>query len=158
MNEKQIHETMERTSNHIGLALGGRVARVFDFMGIAEEELARLGVKRKGDLAALFPGEFLHYDEELYRHHARELVERMRRDQRTSLGTRAEVLLTMMKASLVSPLTRAGQAVYEHLFAELFPEHAKRLGIVPCAPVHPTQVEDDIGVARRKLDGVRAKI
>lgn len=135
----------------------GNVGRLFDLMEIAEEELERAGVRRKGDLAELYPGPFLRTSADLYRAHARELAERMKHGQSCEPGTLAEALLVMIETSLAAPLTRAGQATYETLFARLLPDEAKRLGIVPSPGIHPGQVEEDIAALRKRLAGKRPK-
>lgn len=136
--------------------MNGTFGRVFEYMEIADAELARAGVKENG-FRDLFPGPFLRVAPELYRAHARELAERMRDGVSLERGTRAEVMLAMIDASLASPLTRAGQAVYEHLFVEMMPNDARKLGIVPTPGMYPQQVEEDIRAAQNRLIGKRAK-
>lgn len=158
----ETNETTRASTEVLAGILGagkGHIGRIFDFIDIAEEELAAAGVprKRKGALSELFPGPFLYLDEELYRSHAREIAQRMTRNEDLEPGTLAEVMLAMMQASIAAPLTRSGQAVYEYVFSQLMPDESHKIGLVPSPGIHPRQIEEDIAAARRSLAGKRPR-
>ncbi len=105
------------------------VDRTFDFMGVAEDEIAAamkgtksLERKRRinGVFLALMPGPLIDLTEEVYRHHCRELIARAANEQDLYPGTTAEVLQMLEQTSLRSPLNRQGIALYERLFREVF--------------------------------------
>lgn len=111
--------------------IAGPVRATFRAMEIAEEEIAAARtryprrVHRRIDAAfgLLWPTPLLRgKHDELYRHHVRELLARVVRDEDTAPGTRAEVLAAIMAAATASPLDHAGQYLAEQLFAELYPD------------------------------------
>lgn len=131
--------------------VAGVVGRTFDLMRVAEEELSRAG-DRPGWFAILVPPEgFTQLGDDVYRVHCRELIERLRRGQDCRPATDAELLAHVLRASLSCPLNQAGQAVAEHLFGELFPDHevVKTRDRMP--EVYRGQVEEDLEAYRRML-------
>lgn len=98
-----------------------RVGRTFDFMRVAEEEIAKHGGRANSAFGLLYPGILLGYGEELYRAHAREIFARLDRGEDVEPGTKAEVLAVLSKASLKRPPDSTTAALQEQLFAELFP-------------------------------------
>ena len=106
--------------------LGGLrgVAGAFERMEIAEEEIKRAGKPEPpGIFSALCPSSVLEgFDQQLYRLHARELIQRARRGEDRMPATDAELLACMSRTSLDAPLNREGMAVYTYLYDKLFPE------------------------------------
>lgn len=137
---------------------------LFDYIEVADTLLNKAGIK-KGGMNGLFPGVFLNYPIEIYRHHAAELVARMveardakpKREPDLELGTRAEVLIACMNSSLRAPLTREATAVYEALFSEILPAEWARLGFERSPGRWPAQIEEDIAAEQRRLRGKRAR-
>lgn len=105
------------------------IRRAFDFMEIAEEEIAK-AQKRVRDKEArkrihdVFgdaqPGQLLKYSDVLFRAHVRELCERARREESTAPATKAEVVAALCEGSLLAPLDQQHAALYEELFFEIF--------------------------------------
>lgn len=153
--------TRHALTEHLG-SLGAQLDTLFDFIEVADTLLNEAGIK-KGGMNGLFPGVFLKYPIDVYRHHARELVDRMvvardaKRDPDLELGTRAEVLLACMNSSLNAPLTREATAVYETLFSEILPAEWAKLGMDRTPGRWPTQIEEDIEAEQRRLRGKRAR-
>ncbi len=108
---------------------GRRVARAFDLMRVAEEEIAaaKLACPRKrktlhGLFKAMYPGELLRYPERLYRSHCRELIRRAKRGEDLRPGTDAELLVMFCETSLRAPLSSEFTHAYETVFRRVFPE------------------------------------
>jgi hypothetical protein len=108
--------------------LPGTVTAVFTAMSIAEEEIGAIPRLQQGDL-------FLHLvptaalrgkSPEVYRAHARELVERRRAGEDLRPGTDAEIMAALSDMSLKAPLTRNAQALYEQLFTAVYGEDVAR--------------------------------
>jgi hypothetical protein len=110
--------------------LGAHVTTIFRLMGIAEEEIAR--AKDEQPLMAtqidmtfcllcprmqIFGGRA----PDLYRSHARELIQRAIDGEDTTLGTVAEVLCVLSETSLNAPLTRSAGVLMERLIEEVLP-------------------------------------
>lgn len=94
---------------------GGRIARMFDFMLICEEEIKEAGLtgeKSSETFRLAQPSEFLDMAPWVYRAHVRELC----RTQR--LGTRAQVLLALHQASLKAPLRQDHTAAFIQVFRD----------------------------------------
>ncbi len=161
MNQTQAIQTL------FGAA-GSVVNSTFRRMDIAEQEIAaaqkhtpRCKVLINGVFQLACPSMVLHNkSDDLYRHHVRELIDRVIAGDDTRPGTRAEVLASMVDTSLDSPLNRAGQAVYEHLFAELYgTAKLKELGLETALAKEfgGGQVQDDIHAAQRRLADPKRK-
>lgn len=131
--------------------LGNGLGPVFEYMVIADDVLTAAGI-RVGGMNALYQREFFELDPALYRHHCTELVARMKTGADLDDGTRAEVLIERMHASLRAPLNTEWAAVYETLFAEIMPEQFVRLGLArPVSEKWKGQVEEHIATTRRQL-------
>jgi hypothetical protein len=102
----------------------------FTCMTIAEEEIAaakrrykRVAGRVNGAFVVLMPSAPLKgFSVELYRVHARELLERVARGQDTRLGTKAEVVALLSETSMKSPLTSDGYVLAAKLFRDLYPQ------------------------------------
>ena len=103
---------------HFRNVLPAEVHGLFDLMKIAEEEIARGGADAFAFLCP--PPGFTSLDERVYRAHARELVERVKRGERLEDGTKAEVMVLLSQQTLLAPPTQQYAALYEKLFAEIF--------------------------------------
>ena len=109
------------------------IARTFELMEIAEEEIARarstlkpkvLGSRERSErinqaFKALMPGALLNLTDAVYRHHCREIIDRADQGEDLRPGTESEVLHMLMQTSLRSPLNSSGQALYERLFKNI---------------------------------------
>jgi hypothetical protein len=73
-------------------------------------------------LPHLAPGPFLFKHRSLYRAHVQELIARAGTTTKLDLGTKAEVVLGLVEASLVAPLTQGGALLYERLFEAIVGE------------------------------------
>lgn len=133
-------------------AMGERgevISRLFACMEIAEEEIAAAGLSRDQGQEAfrvLQPSEPLRdLSKDVYRAHARELCARVARGEDCAPATKAEALACMMQMATKAPLTQSGQAIAEHLFAELFPAQATRhLGAELAPEKWSGQVAEDL--------------
>lgn len=108
------------------------VFRVFALMRIAEEEIAQLigfeaiGQKHKIDriqrsFGALAPTHTMtQLVDDVYRAHARELIGRAHRDEDPKPATEAEIMIAMMRGSLIAPLDTLHSALYERCFFRVF--------------------------------------
>jgi len=148
------------TANPAGMLrhLPPTVTFAFDCMGIAEELLRDVPKKRRdfSPFIALRPSAPLQGKTlELYRAHARELVERVRSGAKQSAmeaGTDAELLCAVHETSLKAPLTAAGMAVAAALFGRCFPDQVEKIfGEDKYREPWPGFVEEQLGAMRRKL-------
>jgi hypothetical protein len=106
------------------------VSETFDRMEVAEEEIAsakrrykRIAHRINRAFKILWPTPGLRmFSTELYRAHARELIERVARNEDTRPGTKAEVLAMMSRTSLDAPLNNLGMAMTMRLFRDLYPQ------------------------------------
>lgn len=64
------------------------------------------------------------YDDALYRHHCREILQRVLRKKDTRPGTEAECLVALSEASLKAPLERDHALVAFRIAASIFPRQA----------------------------------
>ena len=144
----------------LGDLLGHVVLRIFDAMGIAEEEITaartRHGVEKaaaiNGVFTALLPSPILRGKAPmLYRAHARELCDRAAMGVPLAAGTKAEVLAGLLDTSLTAPLRTEGLALAERLMHELFPDEAARLGAPLGCEQYAGQLNEDFAEAQRRL-------
>ena len=108
---------------------GDRIRRAFEFMGLAEEEIAAAMKRHPArasevnaafrilcptmQMTSLVPG--------VYLAHVRELLERVASGEDARPATRAEALCVLQETSLKAPLGQAAALLYERLFAEVVP-------------------------------------
>ena len=159
------HESHELL-NHLSQPTNS-VGFTFLCMEIAEQEIAAakqrhplLSVQIHDAFRWLCPTEPLRgLDEAVYRHHCRELLERIVNGQDLSPGTAGECIAAVSGASLVSPPDRAAVLLYWSLFEQIFPHEAKRIREEAGVPVSDDydracmqELESDL---RRKLRSTR---
>ena len=136
--------------------LTGTISGVFACMEVAEEEIqkARLSKAQSSRaFRALCPGDALRGKSlEIYRLHAREIIERIRASEKLEPATDAELLAIFSDTSLVAPMNRTGQACFEHLFYKLFP--GKVAGEAARGP-WPHAVNEQLTAARKKFSAPR---
>lgn len=94
----------------------------FKMMDIAEEEIARSGVDAFAYLCP--PPALRNFHEDLYRSHAKELIERCKAELPLEVGTKAEVLAFLSELSLKAPLNNEHAALMSSLYNELFPNNS----------------------------------
>jgi len=145
-------QTLEDLIGGITNSIGG----IFACMEVGEEEIqkARL-TKAQGSRAfrALCPSDALRGKSlDLYRLHAREIIERIKTSEKLEPATDAELLAIFSDTSLVAPMNRTGQACFEHLFYKLFP--GKVAGEAAPGP-WPHAVNEQLTAARKKFAAPR---
>lgn len=97
-----------------------------DFMGIAHEEMLKIG-NPDGIWSYLVPPpEFTRYDSRLYRGYVREILSRIGTKTYLDEPTKAEALLGIMAASYAGPLNRDGEVLFHRLFLEVMGEDLYR--------------------------------
>lgn len=152
--------------NHL-LQPTNSIGFTFLCMEIAEQEIAAakqchplLAAQIHDAFRCLCPTDPLRgLDEAVYRHHCRELLERIVIGQDLSRGTAGECIAALSGASLASPPDRAAVLLYWSLFEQIFPYEAKRIRDEAGAPVSDDydrvcmqELESDL---RRKLRSTR---
>lgn len=124
------------------------VGYAFDCMEVAEEEIRRAGTVPRNAFAACCPTPILRgLGLDLYRAHAKEIIQRVKNRRDLAPATDAELCAVMSRTSLDAPLNRKGAAVYTFLFNKLFPEH----GIKVSVEEYPGQVEEEIADMRKRF-------
>lgn len=107
---------------------GGFFKSVFDFMGLAEEVIADMKNEypdREKEIHNAF--KYLYPNRELfisitpvvYKHHCREIIERVLNKHPLNFGTSAEVLLVLHNMSFVHPLSQTYSFLIDRLFKEV---------------------------------------
>ena len=113
----------------------GTIELAFRCMEIAEEEIAAakcrsplLSFQLEATFRGLCPTEPLRgLDEAVYRHHCRELLDRVVAGEDLLQGTAGECLGLLSRASLDAPPTRAAELLYWKLFEQVLPHPAKSI-------------------------------
>lgn len=133
------------------------IGRTFARMEIAEDEIAR--AKERHPTAAarldrafgiLCPTAPINdKSTDVYRAHVAELLDRVARDEDTTLATRAEVLCLLLDTSLKAPLRPEAQACAERLFAGVTGEPAPGPGAT--AEPWPQAAAEVLADCARKL-------
>lgn len=139
--------------------LVGNVAQVvngvFDCMAVAEEIIKAANLTPEVNRAVfgiMCPSDVLRGKSmDVYRAHARELVERAKVGEDTRPGTKAEVLCAMMGAALKAPLNAGGLALAEWLFSECFPGHSISRDAGHRREFYKGQIAQDYAAAQRQL-------
>ena len=135
------------------------LARVFRCQAIAEEEITAAKKRNKkanfdGHFMALKPpASFIGKSDDLYRHHVRELLERVAKvasRNPLSPATKAEVLAKLMDESLIAPPSSQYVALAPALFREVFPNSGIDLGVDDGQP-WPTSNEELLADLRKRL-------
>lgn len=156
------NETPTKTSayfrGYISGTLGPVIDRTFDRMGIAEEEISagkarhpRRAKRIDAVFRKLMPTQPLREkSDDVYRAHARELVERAALGEDLVPPTSAELLCVVLDASLKAPLDSTGLAAAERLFRAVFPERYESV-------VEEPTPEPWKGAVDELLDGLRRR-
>lgn len=129
---------------------------VFDLTDIAEQEI-KVAKRRWRRHAKRLEASFLllcptpgmtALAPSVYRAHAQELLERVAKGEDLVPGTEAEVMMVLSAGSLKAPLDQVHGALYERIFAGVFP------WLVDCKPVFsepwPGACDEALAVLRRK--------
>lgn len=111
------------------------IVSAFEHMRIAEEEIksAKQRYPQKAqELHASFrllcpPESFTKYPPDLYRAHAKELLQRIARSKDITLATRAELCIVLSEASLLAPLENDYACLYSQSFRVIFPRKYRQL-------------------------------
>ena len=106
------------------------VANAFKHMKIAEGEIAAAKHRYPNMVEQLHnsfkllcpPETFAKYTGELYRAHAKELLQRIARGKDLSLATRAELCIALSEASLLTPFRNDLYCFYSQCFRVVFPK------------------------------------
>lgn len=138
---RRPHAQTTETSDGLSLAdllppsTGRIIANTFRRMTIAEEEI-RAAKARHPEKAAKLDKAFRYLcppallnglDDQLYRAHCKEILDREAKGEKLRRGTAAEVIAALSQGSQVAPLGRIETLLYTQLFAEIFPEDASRI-------------------------------
>lgn len=105
------------------------IGPTFDKVEISEDVIAKArrqypehDVALWNAFKLLMPNKFLYeVPKSVYRAHCREILDRVRKGLDTTLGTKAEIMMALAKASLKSPLKHIASVLYAKLFQEIFP-------------------------------------
>lgn len=130
---------------------GRTVARTFEAMGVAEEEIVRARAPRDTFKLLVPPDGMLGFAPEVYRAHARELCERAARGEDLRPATDTEVMVALSVLSLEAPLVGTAAALYERLFRAILPRQARRLPGEPARELHQGAADELLATMRRKL-------
>ena len=122
MNEN-LMKHLPKDAQHI-------VANAFKHMKIAEEEIEAAKQRYPNKAAQLHnsfkllcpPETFASFTSELYRAHAKELLQRIARGKDLSLATRAELCIALSEASFLAPLRNDFYCFYSQCFRAVFPK------------------------------------
>lgn len=95
--------------------VGASLGRMFDLMGVADEEMQRAG-QPKGMWPVLMPPESMRgLSRDVYRSHCRELLRRHKEGKSLEEPTDAEMLCAVSDCSLHAPFNETGYAAYLRL-------------------------------------------
>lgn len=137
-------------------ALPSVVLRVFDLIEIAEQEIRCFKQAYRNRARALEhsfgllmpPDGFTLLDPRVYRHHARELLQRVVDRGDVNAATEAEVMLALSTASLQAPLDATHSALYEMLFCNVM---GKRLDGEPAREAWKGAADEAFVAIRRRM-------
>lgn len=147
-----------------GLLEEGSIRRTFDFMAIAEDEIAKAMRRTKGarreevkrSFMLLMPGDLIRGGEVLYRSHCRELLTRVSRGEDVAPGTDAECCYAMMMTSLKAPLAGPYAYAYGCLFRQVFPQHAGLMSDLG-KELYPGQAAEIIADMRKRIGAAKQR-
>ncbi len=114
---------------------GRAIADAFRRMSIAEEEICAAKARHRrsaGRLHTAFrylcpPAALMGLDDRIYRAYCREILDRVAARENLKLGTAAEVIAALSRASLTAPPSRVELLLYSELFDRLFPTESTAL-------------------------------
>lgn len=159
---QSIHDTrtlQQRLVGFIAPDILGAAELAFRCMEIAEEEIAfaraRHPVSQK-EINSAFrflcpPDTLRHVSSEVYRHHCRELLERVTRKADMRLGTDAECLCALSEASMAALPNRNASLLYWRLFTRVLPRDAERIRVASGSPAFDLGDEDAVNELEASL-------
>ena len=103
----------------------------------------------------LRPDHFITYHPTIYRHHCRELLERIATGADTRPGTLAEAAIAIMQVTLATPVQRDVAILYGRLFKRFFPEQYETLRYFPTEESYPGRCDEILATLLRKLTAPR---
>ncbi len=86
----------------------------------------------------------------MFRHHARELLQRVVDGEKLQPATRAEAILILSEASLKAPLQRDAGALYIRLFKEIFPNYREIIGQTVIHESYPGATDQILAEIQRR--------
>ena len=104
-----------------------KVHSALDLIAIAEEEIDDICKKQPDKKKSIWPAfpilrptdYFLCKEPKIYRHHCRELLQRILTGIDTRLGTKAECMFIISEMTLKTPVNQDCSALYFNLFSEI---------------------------------------
>ena len=142
---------------HLGAPLAGVIERAFDYIRLAESEIDDFKEKfpaQAEELHATFRYLAWQLDvaapELVYRHHARELLQRVVDGDSLCLGTQAEALMMLHATSLRSPLKTEAVTLQLRLFRAVYGDTARVVDYDGTEP-WPGACDELLGEIVRKL-------
>jgi hypothetical protein len=155
------------TAEILGERMGRTISMLFASMEVAEEEIVRAQSLQPEKSDALYNSfRFLSLSdalqsapEELYRIHAREMLERVANDVPLEPGTDAELLAVIKELTLRAPPSREVVLLYMDLFAKRFPDFAASIaqntGAITPDEYEEARMQELEAELRRKLSTER---
>ena len=137
--------------------VGASIARTFDLIEVAEEEMKRAG-QPKGMFAALTPPDVLDgVSRDVYRAHCRELLQRHKQGKSLEEPTLAEMLSAVAGASLKGPFNELGHAAYLRLAKRVLVDEKGR-SLLPREGEHEEPREPWPGAVDELLAGLQPRL
>ena len=141
-----------------------QVQNTFKFIEIAEQEIERAQRRHPEQASQLHrtfsfirPDHFINYHPTIYRHHCRELLERIATGADTRPGTLAEAAIAIMQVTLATPVQRDVAILYGRLFKCFFPEQYETLRYFPTEESYPGRCDEILATLLRKLTAPRRR-
>ena len=164
-NRAALREKLnELTALEGDAAFWEQVGNTFKFIEVAEEEIARAQHRYPEQAAHLHrtfsflrPDHFINYHPTIYRHHCRELLERIAAGADTRPGTLAEAAIAIMQVTLATPVQRDVAILYGRIFKRFFPEQYETLRHFPTEESFPGRCDEILETLRRKLTAPRRR-
>ena len=143
-------------------AFWNQVGLTFEFIKVAEEEIERAQRRHPEQAAELHrtfgflrPDHFITYHPTIYRHHCRELLERIATGADTRAGTLAEAAIAIMQVTLATPIKRDVTILYGRLLKRFFPEQRETLNHFPTEESYPGRCDEILAKLLPKLTAPR---
>jgi hypothetical protein len=157
LEQRRVDEAANLVREVLGKG-ADRIMRIFDIMGVAEEEIAEREAGFSGEARArihdafryLAPNELVSAaTTDVYRHHVREILDRIDLGEDVRPATKAEVMVLISRASLEAPPTYEAGALMLDIFNEVFPK--KRMPVEGhFAAVKASEKDELLAELRRK--------
>lgn len=138
---------MDKETEARAAELLGPMAQPFRLLIVCDEVVREEQAPREA-FACSWPTRPVRASTRLYRCHVREMCRRVAAGEDVDLGTDAEALGTLSALSLQAPLRPHAVALFEYLFAKLFPDDAPR---DPPAELYRGQIEEDLRELKRRI-------